>query len=280
MNKTQDYCYKKDVIDFTNFTFEQIVTLTVINMIFIVINVITNAIVIYVLVKTEQMSNITLKLIFMLSLSDLAIGAVAQPLYMMQFFNVNCSIVTANLFLWTLFMHVSGYIIAIIGIDRFIRIKYYAKFKVIWTTRVVLTLLFIGCLLALCQAFMITISLLKKRNMKFAALAYVGIDSIIIGAIIFLQFQTIRASNAVRNESTVTASNRIDKKITKLSLRIMLILCFFVVPCAIIFSCLRAIKSQLNGKEKSSLDFIWSFSTLFIYANSFVKRFFQELIKK
>ena len=238
------------------------------------------------------MSNVTFKLIFMLSLSDLVIGAVAQPLYMMQFYNVNCSIVTANLFLSAFFMHVSGYIIAIIGIDRYIRIKYYAQCKVIWTTRVVLALLFIGCLLAFCQTLMITISLLlQKRKAELLALAYVGIDSIIIGAVIFLQFQTIRASNAVRSESTVNASNRVDKKITKLSMRIMLILCFFVVPYAIIFSCLRTIKSQLNGKTKSSLDFILSFSTLFIYANSFAngilflitnvkaKRFFQELIK-
>ena len=155
-----------------------------------------------------------------------------------------------------------------------------------------LTLLLIGCLLALCQAFMITISLLQKRDMTFAAFAYVGIDSIITGAIIFLQFQTIRASNAVHSQSTATASNRFDKKITKLSLRIMLILCFFVVPCAIVFFCLRAIKSQLNGKENSSLDVISSFSTsiiyghpiangiLFLSTNVEAKKFFQQLIKE
>lgn len=127
MNKTQDYCYKKDAIDFTNFTFEQIVTLTVISMVLIVVNVVTNVFVMYILVRTEQMSNVTLKLIFMLSLSNLVLGAVAQPLYVMQFFNVNCSIVAANLFFSTLFMHVSGYIIAIIGIDCYIRIKYNLK---------------------------------------------------------------------------------------------------------------------------------------------------------
>lgn len=145
-----------------------------------------------------------------------------------------------------------------------------------------LTLLFIGCLLALCQGFMITISLLQKQDMTFAALAYVGIDSIITGAIKFLQFQTIRASNAVHSQSTVTAPNRFDKKITKLSWRIMLILSFFVVPCAIIFFCLRAIKSQLNGKENSSLDFISSFSTL-IYMDILLQMVFcfcQQMLKQ
>ena len=45
------------------------------------VNVITNVLVIYVLIKTRQISNVTCKLVFLLSATDLLISGVAQPLY-------------------------------------------------------------------------------------------------------------------------------------------------------------------------------------------------------
>ena len=53
------------------------------------------------------------------------------------------------------------------------------------------------------------------------------IDGIMIGAVAFLQINTIRRSNALHNESKVSSSERIHKKITKLSMRIMLLYSFF-----------------------------------------------------
>ena len=49
---------------------------------------------------------------------------------------------------------------------------------------------------------------------------------------------------------------RTNKKITKLSMRIMLMLCFLLLPYTILFSVLRStIKDQLNDNESSELDF-------------------------
>ena len=63
----------------------------------------------------------------------------------------NCLVATACLFVTVFLTHVLGYTIAIIGIDRYFRIKYFVNFKVIWTTRVVLTLSCVGYLFALIQ---------------------------------------------------------------------------------------------------------------------------------
>ena len=92
---------------------------------------IINALVIYVLIKTRQISNVTCKLVFLLSVTDLLISGVAQLLYTLELYFSSCSINTAGVFALVFLAHLSGHRIAIIGIDRYIRIKYYSKFKAI-----------------------------------------------------------------------------------------------------------------------------------------------------
>ena len=267
MNGTSGDCVTSE-IDFSNFTFRQLVILTVFNVVLILVNVITNAFVIYILIKTKQISNVTCKLILVLSVSDMLLGVVAQPLFTIEFYDTNCLVATACLFVSVFLTHVSGYTIAIIGIDRYIRIKYFVNFKAIWTTRVVLTLSCAGCFFALIQAIMITIGLLLKKG-EVAKRINIAVDSTIIASIILLQLQTIKTSNAVHNESTVSALERIDKKISKLSIRIMALLCFFVVPSAVIINVLREmLPKRLNGNEKILLDFISCIFLSFVYANS------------
>ena len=267
MNDTRGHC-SIFVMEFSNFSPMQLVILTIINVGLILLNVITNALVIYILIKTKQTSNVTCKLIFILSVSDILTGLAAQPLFMIDVYNANCLVTTAFLFVTVFLTHLSGYTVVIIGIDRYMRIKYFVNFKVIWTTKVVLTLSCIGCLLALIQAMMTTISwLLNKREV--VKHVYMTLDSIIIVLIVVLQLQTIRISNAQHNQSTISPTERINRKISKLSIRIMALLCFFVVPYAIIFSVLReTIRDGLNGNGKSLLDFISCISLLFVYANS------------
>ena len=291
MNKSSLNCFSR-IIDYSKFTSKQLTYLALTNMAIMLVNVIANGLVIYVLIKTRQISNVTCKLVFLLSMTDLLISGVAQPLYTLELYFSSCSVNTASVFASVFLAHLSGYTIAIIGIDRYIRIKYYSKFKAIWTTRVVLVLFYIECLLALFQALMMTIDLSLKKE-KVIAPVYSSVDSIVLATMILLQLQTIRISNALYNGSTVNTLDRIDKKITKLSMRIMLMLCFFLLPYTALFNVLRStIKDQLNDNESSVLEFATSLSVLFVYANSFAngvlflmtnvkaKRFFRELIRE
>ena len=96
--------------------------------------------------------------------------------------------------------------IAIIGIDRYIRIKHYANFKALWTTRVVLTLILIEVFLSLLQAIMILIGL--SSGIEYITVpVYFAIDGVIISEIIFLQILTIQTSNAIFHKSKITASD-------------------------------------------------------------------------
>ena len=115
---------------------------------------------------------------------------------------------------------------------------------------------------------MITIGLLLNKD-EVAKRIYIAIDSSIIALMILLQLQTIKTSKALHHKSTISALERIDKKTLKPNIRIMALLCFFVVLPAVIVNVLReALQKQLNGNKKTLLDFILCISLLLVYANS------------
>ena len=164
-------------------------------------------------------------------------------------------------------VHLSMYSIGIIGIDRYLRIKHYANFKALWTTRVVLTLMCVGGFLSFFQTAMIVISVLLGKE-SISMPIYIATDVKIFSAIIFLQILIICSSNDLHNESRVIASSSTNKKVTKFSMRIMLLLCFFITPHQIIYVVRDIVQDQLNDSGKSVVEFIAVISATLFYANS------------
>ena len=91
MNKTLVYC---DIlrIDASYLTAWPTITLTVINVIIMVGSIIANSLVTYILIKTKQLSFASCRLIFMLSLSDLLTGVLAQNLLFTVINGTSCFI--------------------------------------------------------------------------------------------------------------------------------------------------------------------------------------------
>ena len=271
MNRTfQTECFslefKLSIITLTNLAAGVVCNTTL-----MIVNVIANACVMFLLIKTEQISNVTSKLIFMLSLSDFMIAIFVQNLFTATFYIMHCSLKVVSLFSSAFLMHLSLYVVAVIGIDRYVRIKHYANFKRIWTTKIVLTLVFIGSSLALFQAVMITMGFISGKS-RIVTLAYIAMDCMIIGIILWLQIQTIRTSNAIHSESTgstfESTLRRINKKISKLSMRIMFLLCFFYAPCFIVTIIVRYfIIHRVNGNQKLMLELLSCLSMVFAFGN-------------
>ena len=291
MNKTSLFCYGIG-IDFSYLNARYLAALTAINLIVMVGNVSANAMVMYVLIKTKQIVNMTCKVIFMLSTSDLVIGVLVQNLFTAVIYKRNCLFEAVYRFASIFVAHVSFYAVAIIGIDRYIRIKYFANFKTIWTRKVVLTLMCIGVLLAFLLAVTAELCLILL-TLQMAFTVYVAVDGTFVVVLIFLQIKTIKASNNVHGNSTVSAAEETNKKITKLSLRIMLMLCMFLTPYIVFTDLVRAvIPSQLSYNNRSVLEFVYCLTLIFIYANSLAnallflltnvkaKRFFRDLTKR
>ena len=76
----------------------QLAELAVCNILLIMGNVITNVLVMYILIKTKQISNVTCKLIFMLSISDLLIAVFVQTLLTAELYVRNCSLLVQMFF--------------------------------------------------------------------------------------------------------------------------------------------------------------------------------------
>ena len=271
-------------IDYLNS--RQLSTLTVINLIIMVVNVTGKTLVIYVLIKTNQTAPPACTLIFMLSISDFLEGAIGQNFFTVIIYGAKRSVTHSLMWVSIFLAHLSSYTIAIIGIDRYVRIKYCTHFRTIWTTKVIISLTCVGCLLTLFQAITLTVALTFQKVVAIIPFNVV-IDGFIVG-IILLQLLTIRRSTAV---STAGESN-FHKKIVKLSTRIMLLFCFFVTPFVIILNLLRNIdQDKLNENHKSTLQFIFCFSIVFFNGNSFantilflttnvkVKTFLQTFLK-
>ena len=260
-------CYS-EIIEASLLTSGQLAILTVVNLILMISNITANTLVIYVLIKTRQILQITCKLIFMLSTSALLLGVFCQNLLFVMLFSRNCAVIEAYLFLVAFLLHSSCYTVALIGVDRYLRIKHYGDFKNFWTTRVVFKFTFVAIFLALLQAVLVlTATVLGKEHISTPI--YITVDVVVIVLITFLQIKTIRTTNTLHNESTAVASEIINKKITKLSMRIMLLLCFFMTPHLIVFAVRRPIRYQLNIYEKGILEFFSFMSIILTYANSF-----------
>ena len=153
------------------------------------------------------------------------------------------------------------------GVDRYLRIKHFVNFKTMWTSRAVLKLIFLAFCIALLKALLITVGLL--RGQKYAVYTiYIALDGIILGTIIILQIKTISTSNALHDESIATASEKISKRVTKLSMRIMLLLCLFLTPHLVMSVLREIIQDQLNVDDRSILEFISFISLVLVYVNS------------
>ena len=165
-------------------------------------------------------------------------------------------------------LYSSFYTVALTGVNRYLRNKHYGDFRNFWTTRVALKFIFAAIFLVLVQAVLVlTATVLGKEHISTPI--YITTDVAVIGLIKFLQIKTIRTTNTLHNESTVVVSEIINKKITKLSMRIMLLLCFFMTPHLIVFAIREPIRYELNIYKKRILEFFSFTSIILTYANSF-----------
>ena len=136
-----------------------------------------------------------------------------------------------------------------------------------WTTKIVISLISISAILALFQAAMIIIGLLSYQKLTTETI-YIATGRAILGMIIFLQVFTVRTSNAIHNESQITTNERFDKKMTKLSLRIMFLLFFFLTPGPLLHILRSIAENNITKFDKSVLEFISVIGMIFVFGNS------------
>ena len=176
--------------------------------------------------KTKQIRNITCKVIFIISVLDILQGMFNQNLYTTLFFENICIAGVLFISISIFFSHMSVYTIAVLGIDRYLRIKHPVKFKEFWTTKTIFTLMIIVTFASLFQVVLPIIGFLLEIQYILSPIFY-SVDGSLFVTIILLQLLTIRKSNAGHKGSTINAADKTNKVITRLCMRIMLLLWVF-----------------------------------------------------
>jgi len=238
------------------------------------LGVLANSSVVYGLVASRQLNNLSTRLILYLTISDWCLTVIGLPLYILlltNYFGKNaCALVSSVEFLLVLFAHVSAYIIGIIGYDRYFRIHYlnrYSEIVKVWKLRLaVITSIMFSLIHTTAQVVGIHYSFYEK-----VASIGIVIDLFLVVFILFPYILSIRTMKEHRNH----ASNRellrnVDKVVTVSATRIMIAVIVLYTPY-IVFSIIRRFESP-NSKLITSKWF--SFGLFFSYflalSNSFV----------
>ena len=267
MDVTYESC-QKIAFDVNYLTYCQLAALTVANLITLPANLIANALVLYILIKTKQISNVSCKIIFMLSSSDLLIALFVQSLFLAVIYDKACSVKIVSIFLSTFLAHLSAYTIAVMGVDRFVRIKYKINYKAILTPKFLSILVLIVWLASLIHAVMITIGLLMDEEQVVRTVSLI-VDGFVVGIIVTLQMMTIRQSNSmVEDLQSQNTFQETSARITKSCTRIMLMMALCITPLLIVNFIRNKMYHQLNDQEKSFVEFARRLCMIILYANS------------
>ena len=88
--------------------------------------------------------------------------------------------------------------------------------------------------LALIQAVTITTGTALGKEYIGMSFYILG-DRAVIGTVTFLQIKTIQTSNTLENQPTVVSSVTRNKKISKLSMQNIILLCIFTTPHIVLY---------------------------------------------
>lgn len=125
--------------------------------------------------------------------------------------------------------------------------------------------------IAFCHALQLAVMavIYSIMNSRVSFILYIAIEGTIAVIIVFLQIKTITSSNKICATSNISIAERTNKKITRLSLRIMLLLCFFMAPQLLITNILRTKnQDQFSDSERSVLQVIYCLSVSLVFENS------------
>lgn len=268
-NETLEDCLTS-AVDIASLNYSQRFTLTTIDVMLLVTNAVANVLVIYVLINTKQLTSVSCKFLLMLSLTDILIALFTQSLFIVVLFETKCRVKIASQFVSAFLSRVSSYTVAVIGVDRFIRIKYRMNYMSILTNAFATILMLLAFFLALIQATVITVGLLinKEQSVRSVGMA---IDGSVVLFVLLLQVATMKIIRRINSQIRPDSSHILqeaNKKITKLCSRIMVLLVLFITPFLIVSFIRNRIRHQLHTEQKSVLEFIFRLSMLFAYTNS------------
>ena len=239
------------------------------NAVIMVGNFLANSLVILCLIKTKQTTKPSYRMIFQLSLSDVLVATITQPLVQVARIDNrrSCAVIISTHFSF-IFTRISTYTIALIGYDRYLRVKYPTTFQDCLTPFRVYITLFVIWLVALLNTCLMISGFLVKSEIVWGLAGFIDFSAILI--VIYLQIKTAVAANAHQNSvENLSVLEDIQKKIVKVAARIVLMFLIMVLPYFVCLLIRGIFRSSLNGSDKEYLEFAFEMLMNLIFMNSF-----------
>ncbi|XP_057290019.1 G-protein coupled receptor 176-like [Hydractinia symbiolongicarpus] len=263
----------------------QIISLITLNVTVMILNLIFNSAVIYGLIATKQLKNYSLKLILYLSINDCCLALITQTLFTVMLAKFedksHCDFETIVQFFAIFFTHISAYIIALIGFDRYIHMRYLNRYAQVMTKTRVMIMQAAVVLLSLTQAMVYVLGT-QLNFLSKAKRITVGIDAVIAISVFTLYIMTVRV---VRKHSKRTECRdmleTVDTTVTRTASRILTAIVICYIPYIIVSFAHAAVSKKWDGIKKQWLEYALLLGFVLTYCNSFVNAIiFLSLNKK
>ena len=123
-------------------------TVNVLNIVIAVVNIGSNAWLIYAVKKTRQHNRTSTKFVRVLAFADLLIGIIYQPLVaavISAYASINCTFELTVQFFGYVIMQYSAFMVSIVALDRYIHMKYLNRYSTLMTPSRANKLLLFNC---------------------------------------------------------------------------------------------------------------------------------------
>ena len=234
-------------------------------------NLVANALVILITVRTNQLSNTAFKVIF-----NLGLAGIGQTIFGQTFFVIvvitgtTCSIQYTVHFVILVFGYTIVYTIGVIGFDCYLRVKYMARYATILTKKKAhLIVFFIDCF-ALARSSVIVTGFLAGK-FKFIRALGDAIDYFSMSIIAFMKMAIaikIAIKIIVASSGNQEVMEETRKAIIKLSSRITIVFLIFSITSVTMLVIYNILRGSATGMERKIVEFLQILGYLIALINS------------
>ena len=249
---------------------EHLLILISLDGIILLCNLVANALVIFIIVRTNQLSNAAFKLIFNLSLAGIGQTIFGQTFFLIALItDTSCLMQYSGQCLILFFGYTTVYTIGVIGFDRYMRIQYKATYATKLTRKRVHMIIFIIYCFALVRSS-ITLAGFLFGEFNFIRVLGSATDYLSMSIIAFMQMASVIAiKRIVASSGNQEVMQETSKTIITLSSRITIVFLTFSITSVTMLVIHNMLRNTVTGMRRQIIEFVQILAYLIAHANSF-----------
>ena len=238
-------------------------------------SIVSNCLVLAAIFTTSSLRSPSIILLSCLAVSDVAVGIIAQPLYIARQFSLADFLLSLSGSIGTALCGISLSTMAVISVDRFLALQYHMTYNNVVTTSGVVISIIIIWLFHVLEEIVRWLWIISTNfyiaNVLFslytiaASFSYVGIYRVVRRHQLQIQVQQQAMQIDTEHHLRVVPLRR--TAVNTFIFFICAMLCYF--PW---FVC-RIYYSDINFSKTKQLPVVWSFTTTLVFANSSINPF-------